>query len=188
LQASVKRSSDVLTKLLDYARLQTLDTAAFTAKVDVHQIAKQVIAEQAFRAIAEAQDIELAAEGLLLVLGEVDHLKVIIENLVDNAIRYSGKGAQIVLSIKLEPDHFISIRVLDTGPGFSQSDALIAFDRFKRGSLANAPHDKQTQLHQGSGLGLAIVLMAAQKLGGTASTERISKADRFGVLVRLPGQ
>jgi signal transduction histidine kinase len=89
-------------------------------------------------------------------------LRSVLENGVDNALRYGGSGCRV--EVLVEPQdgtaNTLHIRITDTGPGLAPDLRELAFSRFWRG-----PGNLET----GAGLGLAIVQEAMQSLGGTAS-------------------
>jgi len=96
-------------------------------------------------------------------------IEQIIENLVDNAVRYGGD--RIVVTVTLEGAH-ARLSVADDGPGVAPEVAERLFERFYRAPDAAA---------DGSGLGLSIVRALAERSGGTASVD----AREGGFAIRL---
>lgn len=93
-----------------------------------------------------------------------DRLKQILLNLIDNALRFSPQGGEILISAKdLSP--WIEISIQDKGPGIPEEDQAIIWNRFERGQ--NQPHSACT----GSGLGLAIVKSLVQAYHGEVDLE-----------------
>ena len=88
-----------------------------------------------------------------------DRLKQIFLNLIDNALRFSSQGGEILISAE-DLDPWIEISVLDTGPGIPEEDQVVIWDRFERG-----PHQLKSD-SSGSGLGLAIVKSLVQAYHG----------------------
>ncbi|MFZ5748218.1 MAG: sensor histidine kinase [Pseudomonadota bacterium] len=83
-----------------------------------------------------------------------------IANLIDNAIRHAGAGAQLTLSLDRErPSGGVRIAVRDTGPGIAQDNRELALKRFGRLDAARS--------QPGAGLGLALVQAVAHLHGGT---------------------
>jgi two-component system, OmpR family, sensor histidine kinase QseC len=193
LHLAIRRSSLVLSSLLNLARLDGQKSMADTQDIDVIKVSKQVISDHASRAIQLGQEIALETSpetaSSLLVLGDENDLRLIFDNLIDNAIRYSGAGSMITVTIKSRDGKRIDIQVLDNGPNFTAEDAEIAFVRFKRGAQSNTAKLTSTgasAIASGSGLGLAIVKAAAGKLGGDAMMKARVNTNTYYVLVSLP--
>lgn len=102
-------------------------------------------------------ELELAAQGGVSILGQRETLISLVDNLVDNAIKYSPPGGVVTVALVTEGDNAV-LSVSDQGPGIAPALRLRVFDRFFR-------DPQQTQ--SGSGLGLAIARSAAQQHGGT---------------------
>lgn len=87
-----------------------------------------------------------------------------MNNLVDNAFKYSEKGSSIEISTITE-SHHVRVMVSDTGIGVSDEDKSHIFDRFYRTASARASDNK------GSGLGLAIVKNLINSLNGEVGVD-----------------
>jgi signal transduction histidine kinase len=88
-------------------------------------------------------------------------LRMVIDNLVGNAIKYTSKG-RISLRARME-DHSLHLQVMDTGEGFTPEEGQRLFQRFYRAERA------RSELVPGTGLGLAIVQAVLARYGGTIS-------------------
>jgi len=84
-------------------------------------------------------------------------LRTVVENLVENAIRYAGEGATCVVSLRRN-DGMIVLEAADDGTGVPEEDAPRLFERFFRSDRARTTRD--------SGLGLAIVKHVVETAGG----------------------
>ena len=89
----------------------------------------------------------------------------IMNNLIDNAIKYSEEGSEIKISTSNDGDDYIRVTVEDTGEGISPEDQDHIFSRFFRTASARATDN------QGSGLGLAIVKHLVNNLNGEVGIE-----------------
>jgi len=109
-----------------------------------------------------------------------DRLKQILLNLIDNALRFSPLGGEILISAKdLGPR--IEISVQDEGPGIPKEDQTIIWNRFERGQ------DQPKSSSSGSGLGLAIVKSLVQAYSGEVSlVSEVGKGARFTVNLLKP--
>jgi two-component system, OmpR family, phosphate regulon sensor histidine kinase PhoR len=85
-------------------------------------------------------------------------IRVLVQNLAQNAVRYGGPGARLLLSIRNEDDG-VSLVAADNGVGVSEEDLPRLFERFYRADRARAS--------RGTGLGLAIVKHIVTSAGGT---------------------
>ena len=88
-----------------------------------------------------------------------------MNNLIDNAIKYSNKGSDITILTSNEDDNYIKVMVEDNGEGISNEDKDHIFSRFYRTASARATEN------QGSGLGLAIVKHLVNSLNGEVGIE-----------------
>ncbi|HEU5404677.1 MAG TPA: HAMP domain-containing sensor histidine kinase [Gaiellaceae bacterium] len=104
-----------------------------------------------------------------IVDGYRDRMERAVWNLLENAGKWSGEGSSVEVSLARG-----ELRVRDHGPGFSEADRPLVFDRFYRSAAARAM--------PGAGLGLAIVREVAEAHGGTVQAEN---ATGGGALVRL---
>jgi two-component system sensor histidine kinase GlrK len=109
------------------------------------------------RKVAETHKLAIAARNLSLQLhlepaasaADADKLRVVLDNLVSNAIKYSPEGGTITLVVRAEDDKILA-EVGDTGPGIATEDRERIFDWFFQGKRGHQGRVK------GSGLGLAI--------------------------------
>ncbi len=165
LKAGIHRAGHAVRQLLTLAR-QDPDLAAKPfVSVSLAELARSVIGDQI--ALAAAKDIDLGlatADERALVLGDTEGLRILLANLVENAVRYTPSGGQVDVHIRCEEDGRPSIEVDDTGPGIAAKDQARVFDRFFRGEGTAEP---------GTGLGLAIVKTVADRHGALVELEKI---------------
>ena len=116
-------------------------------------------------------------------LADEDSLEHVLENLVDNAIKYTTPGGQVTIRWQEEGGAFV-LEVEDTGIGIPPQHVPRIFERFYRVDKA------RSREVGGTGLGLAIVKHLVQSLGGEVSVNsRIGKGTQFRIrltLVPLP--
>ena len=115
--------------------------------------ARQALADTLDLAQARGIDAGLEQAEELTVLAPPQGLRMLARNLVDNAVRYSPRGARVDVRVR-EQDGKVLLEVDDSGPGIPEADRPRVFDRFYR--RADAPPG-------GSGLGLAIVRSVAER-------------------------
>ena len=111
----------------------------------------------------------LSHDERVTVLGHAEALRMLVRNLIDNALKYSPEGGQVEVQVRLQ--HGLALlTVEDSGPGIPEAERGRVFDRFHRlpGSAAASP--------TGSGLGLAIVKAVADLHGA-----RLTLSDSVGL-------
>ncbi|HKB82794.1 MAG TPA: ATP-binding protein [Burkholderiales bacterium] len=147
LREGVKRAIHLVQQLLALASLEPQLTGRSTTQVDLAQMARQAVADYA--AIADSKEIDIGVDGdrPLWITGDPEALRVMLGNLVDNAIRYTQRGGKIDVSVSVDAGEPV-LAVKDNGPGIPAEFRARAFDRFSR---------QHGTSEAGSGLGLAIV-------------------------------
>jgi two-component system OmpR family sensor kinase len=153
LRAGIGRAGHGVQQLLTLARQDPQPGARARETVDLTQLARQVITEQIPLARAKDVDLGLDSAQAAIVLGDPEALRVLLANLVDNAVRYTPGGGRVDLVTGSTEDG-IFLEVSDSGPGIPEADHQRVFDRFYRGAPNQTP---------GTGLGLAIVKTIADR-------------------------
>lgn len=179
---SATRSAHLVSQLLALARAEPEAAMAQSrTRFDLQRLAREVTAEQVPRAIAAGIDLGTddaeSPDGIdkpLQVLGNAMLIREALVNLVDNAIRYAGRGASITVSAHSEGDDAV-ITVEDTGPGVPEADHERVFQRFVR-----ATHEGN-----GCGLGLAIVKEIVERSRGSVSLQSV-QPHGLRAVVRMP--
>lgn len=143
--------------------------------VDFGEVVNEVVG--AVEPLAASRNIALDASvgAGALIEGSVTHLRRLVINLVDNALKFTPSGGKI--EVLLSAAHGIAtLHVIDTGPGIEPAELPLIFDRFFRGAHANG---------EGSGLGLSLCREIARLHGGQISaSNRVGGGSDF--LVTLP--
>ncbi|MFA5170272.1 MAG: ATP-binding protein [Sulfuriferula sp.] len=152
LNQRLDRSIHLVRQLLTLARSEPrLEDVHFTS-VDLSVLVQEVA--QDFMPLAEAHqtNLQLNAEPHILVSGRQADLRILISNLVDNAIRYTPDAGQVHIDVAREAGQAV-LRVMDSGIGIPEQERERVFDRFYR---------REGTEVTGSGLGLAIVRNIAE--------------------------
>lgn len=119
-----------------------------------------------FEAVADLRGIDLAAERLdeAVIWGDERHLWQVINNLLDNALKFTNKGGRIRVDLQAIPENQRAIlQVIDTGAGISTDDLPHVFERFYRGDKAR----RRDERRPGTGLGLSICEAIIRAHGGS---------------------
>lgn len=119
-----------------------------------------------FRGIAEAKRVELVAARLspIAVRGSKTHLRQVVNNLLDNAVKFAPEGGRVSVEL-VEEAGAAMLRIADDGPGVPVLDLPYIFDRFYQ---ADKARDREPT-RRGSGLGLSICKSIVTAYGGTIS-------------------
>jgi two-component system phosphate regulon sensor histidine kinase PhoR len=136
-----------------------------------------------FAGLAARKGIALRREdrGAPAVLTDPERLRRVLENLVDNAIKYTPAGGRVDLTTLPGPEGSARIEVADNGPGIALEHQARIFERFYRVDKA------RSRELGGTGLGLSIVRHLAEGMGGSVSVEsEPGGGARF--TVTLPGR
>jgi two-component system sensor histidine kinase TctE len=175
LQTATEQTTRLINQLLALARAEPgAERARSTERLDLGKLARETTTEWVPRALG--RDIDLgfdsppAAAG---VQGNAFLLKEMLNNLLDNAIRYTQTGGQV--TVRVTPDTTrVVLSVEDNGPGIPVAERERAFERFHRVLGTGV---------EGCGLGLAIVREIAQSHGGDAALD--SGTNGAGTLVKV---
>ena len=152
LQAGVTRATRLAEQLLALARSEP-DGHTQTHAIDLRALLEDCV--MAYAPLAQQRGVDLGIEthGAASVIGNADALRVMFNNLVDNATKYTPRGGRVDVSLVVEAGHPV-VRIADSGPGIPPAERERVFDRFYR---AGASADRARTDVSGSGLGLAIV-------------------------------
>jgi two-component system NtrC family sensor kinase len=149
VRISVEQIADLVSDLLDLGRIESgLDTSKERTPMAV----LTHYALDSFRNRITAKGLRLQTklqEGLPFVYGDPIRLRQMVDNLLENAMKYTPSNGTIFVEAEAEDDQVI-LRIRDTGPGIPHQDQPFLFDKFFRAS--NTPEDAP-----GTGLGLSIV-------------------------------
>ena len=157
-----KRLERLVADLLDLARLDATEMRMDSAPVDLHSVLDGAAEIWRHRCASAGVDFHVeAGEPSAVVLGDAQRLRQALDGLLENALRVTPQGAPIVVATRTEPGGVAMLEVRDGGPGLSDDDLPVAFERA-------ALYEKYRGVRQvGTGLGLAIVHRIVERLGGT---------------------
>jgi len=172
----IHRSAHVMDRLihdlLDVVRLE----AGQPLGIELASLPPILVAEHAIDALrprAAAMLIDLALEanaGLPDIRADHDRLVQVLDNLVGNALKFSGKGTRIVVGLRRQGDGVV-FSVADSGPGLRPDQIDHLFDRFWQGERRD---------RRGSGLGLTLVKAIIDAHHGTVSVDsRVGSGTTF---------
>ena len=156
---NAERLTSMVSDLIDLSRIDYGDLKLNIVEVNLDNFIKSFI--DSMKSVMKKKDIyiEYQPRHKKNIMADVQALERVMNNLIDNAFKYSPKGSVIEISTITNNNH-IKINVADQGSGISEIDQEYIFDRFYRTASARASENK------GSGLGLAIVKNLINSLNG----------------------
>src|SRR6185503_1942982 len=179
LARGVERARRLVQQLMDFARLDAAVPLQAFAAVNLAALSREVVAGYAAR--AENQDVDLGvdAPGVVQAFGAEPELRSLIENLVDNALRYAPSGSPVTVAVR-QIDEMVELRVVDAGRGVPESERERVFERF---------HRVAGDATRGTGLGLAIVKAIVERHHGSvalADADAHAELPGLAATIRLP--
>jgi len=156
---SSDRTAHLVKQLLSLARMENMGATDGLVPLDICALSRQVVAEWLPKAWAKQIDLGFEEPGPpVTISGNATMLAEMLNNLLDNAIRYTPDGGHVTVRVTTAPfEPFVFIDVDDTGPGIPVAERERVMQRFYRILGTQA---------EGSGLGLAIVREIVQQHGG----------------------
>jgi two-component system phosphate regulon sensor histidine kinase PhoR len=148
--------------LLDLSRLESGAWSARREAVSVAEVAAESWND--FRARADEGGVRFVLEGAGIALADEQGLRQVFRNLIENSLRYTGRGGTIAVRTHPEGGR-VRVEVSDTGAGIPSRALPRIFERFYRADTARARSEG------GTGLGLAIVRHLIQAMGGEVGAE-----------------
>jgi signal transduction histidine kinase len=165
--------------LLNYARVQD-NRERVRRPVDLAELC--AVSVEMLGIVAEAADVRLTAaacDGPVHVLGDPEELRVVVDNICGNAVKYTRPGGSVVVEARVR-DGYGEVAVTDTGLGISAGDLTRLFSAFDRSTNPDA------LTIPGTGLGLAISRRIAELHSGEIVVDsELGRGSTFTVRVPL---
>ncbi len=162
--------------LLSFGASQFRKVTVDLEPVEIRRIVERVAADQRLAARARGLTLDVSAEDVMLQ-ADPEKLRVALDNLVSNAIKFSPEGASIKIDSRLDGDT-LELDVIDRGPGIPPAERARIFDPFYQGRHAGAGPVR------GTGIGLSVVKEYVFAHGG--SVEVVDSRQGAHVRIRLP--
>ena len=147
--SEARRSMKLINDMLSLAELESLKAKPMDQEVDLKVLVLDVLKSLDVKIKAKGLKVEVDLEDAILK-GSLEDFRKLVENLIDNAIKYNKEQGLIKIAIKEEKDE-IALSVEDTGIGIKQKEQKKIYERFYRVDKG------RSQEVEGTGLGLAIV-------------------------------
>lgn len=177
LSAGIDRATRLVEQLLTLARQEASAAGPTpTEAVDLRTVAQLALADVAPAAQARDMDMGLLESDPAPVPGRPEALRMLVRNLLDNAVKYTPPGGQVDLQLRHADGGQVDLVVEDSGPGIAPEHRERVMQRFVRETADSAP---------GSGLGLAIVQAIAQAHGASVALDASPRLGGLRVTVRF---
>ncbi len=180
LLEGIERSTHLVEQMLILARQEEGNASTAHQALDLPQLARLAMAD--VFPIAQARHIDFGSDSMVAceVLGQADGLRVLLRNLLDNAVKYTPAQGVVDISIFRNADNHIVLRIEDSGAGIADEDMPRVFDRFFRGQQQDAVI--------GSGLGLSIVRAIADRHDLTIGMRKSARLGGLQIELIFPRQ
>jgi signal transduction histidine kinase len=151
--------------------------------LDLHNVVERCV--DMFQGVADHMHVRLTLRPpqQTFVEGNRHHLRQLMNNLVDNALKFTPEGGQVDVSLERDAARQLAVlTVRDTGAGISEEELPHIFERFYRGDKAR----QRNQLQRGTGLGLCICESVVRAHGGEIHvTSKLGQGTTFTVYLPL---
>jgi two-component system sensor histidine kinase ResE len=158
------RMGRLVNELLDLARMEAGHIQLYAAPMSVTDFSERIVRK--FQGLAKERQVKVELDKQLLTEDESvfdpDRMEQVLTNLIDNAIRHTQAGGQVILHVMNRPGE-LQFKVQDNGSGIPEDDLPFVFERFYKADKA------RTRGKSGTGLGLAIAKNIVEAHGGTIS-------------------
>ena len=172
--------------LLSLSRIELREHVPPSDHVDMRALVGDVV--DGLSHLAEQQDVTISIQEAMgeasapTVTGDWDELYQVMQNLVDNAIKYGGAGKKVDISLMPETTgrrSMLEVTVKDYGPGIAREHLPRLTERFYRADVASSRE------RGGTGLGLAIVKHIISRHNGTLTVDS-ELGEGTNMTIRLP--
>ena len=165
VHAQSLRLSQLVGDLMTISRLESSQAGEEFTRINFADLARQAARAGQVTAKEKGQDLDVELPDTeVMVWGDRQNLSQLLDNLIDNAIKYTPNDGSITVKVSKDDENAI-LQVTDTGIGISPQFQQRVFERFYRVDKA------RSQSLGGTGLGLSIVKNIAEKHGGSISVK-----------------
>lgn len=180
LDLGIARACRMAQQLLELARVDPDARTQVMAPLVLNELVQETVL--AFHGLARDKDMTLTtdiAPGTIVMHGDAHALRSMLDNLIENALRYAGSGARVHVALRRDGLTHVLLKIADSGPGIPPQERSRVLERFVRleRQLGHPAH--------GSGLGLSIAQSVVEGHQGTMSLGD-SEWGGLEITIRLP--
>jgi signal transduction histidine kinase len=178
IRDATRSGLDMITDLLDVNELEEVKDKPTRREVDLHELLEERVKAMQVTASSKSIKLNLAVDASKPVLTDHNYVNRIVDNLLSNAVKFSSNGSEIHITGRVDETSML-ITVKDEGPGFTEEDKPLLFQKFKKLSA------RPTGGESSNGLGLAIVKTLVDRLKGDIRLETtLGRGSEF--IITLP--
>jgi two-component system, OmpR family, sensor kinase len=177
LHEGIGRATRLAEQLLALARSEP-DGKAVETQVDLSALLDECVRNYVLVAQERGVDLGIESSEPATVMGDPDSLRVMFNNLIDNATKYTPRGGRVDVGLKVVDGRPV-VEISDSGPGIPQEERERVFDRFYR---VGEGADRARSDVAGTGLGLAIVRRIADQNDADVA---LGESDAHGLRVTV---
>ena len=182
IRVHADRMAALVSDLLELSRLESGERPLRRETVQPADVVEEVVASLSEQARSREVTISTSASAAPALVTDPDRLRQILENLLENAVKYTAPGGHVAVCARPGPQGSVVFGVKDDGPGIPAEHLPRIFERFYRVDKA------RSREMGGTGLGLSIVKHLAEGMGATVAVEsETGKGTRFTVTVPSAG-
>ncbi len=159
IEQEAERLQGMIEGILNFARLEEDERALRFAELDLSEVARESAALMGTAFAQAGIRLTTLLPATARLRADYDALRSVLQNLLENALKYSPSGTEVTLEVRDEPENVV-LRVADQGIGIAPGDLKHIFEKFYRAG------DEMTRKTRGSGLGLALVQRIVAAHGG----------------------
>ena len=148
---SSEKLSGLIAQLFEYSKLEAKQIQPSKEPFFITELAQDIF--QKYQILAEDKNIKMnldMSQDLPMVFADVGLVERVIQNLMDNALKYTPEGGSVTIALE-ELDKTVEVKIADTGPGIPENEQSFIFERYRQSERVN-----NNENQQGAGLGLAI--------------------------------
>ena len=160
--------------LLNFSNLRSVSSPVFCDRVELKPLIEDVLEDHKLALLSRKLEVQPSLQRVS-VSGDREKLRILMDNLVSNAIKYSPDGSSLVVSLSASGSDAV-LDVSDAGPGIPDGERERVFEAFYQGAPASKGHVR------GTGLGLSIAREYAQAHGGDI---RVLDSDEAGAHLQV---
>jgi K+-sensing histidine kinase KdpD len=178
IEEECDRLTRLITDLLDLSRIQAGRVAMRVGSVDLPQIAAEIADQLSPRSPNHSLRVSFP-RGFPVIRGDADQLRRALFNLIQNAVKYSPSGGEVLIVGEVTSPSTVLVRVIDHGVGIEPGEEERIFDRFHRSD------NRLSRSTAGVGLGLYITRNIVQGHGGRiwAESAGTGRGSSFNILL-----
>ena len=181
LQDNSLQLQKLIEDLLNFSMMRSRASSLFHSRIDLKAIIETVLDDHKVAMLSRKLDLRPSLQSVKLA-GDKEKLRIMVDNLVSNAIKYSPEGSPLWVLLSQRGNRAV-IEVADSGPGIPSAERERVFEAFYQGAPANEGHVR------GTGLGLSIASEYARAHGGEISVLNSGKAGaRFQLILPIEQQ